>query len=433
MKLLVQIILLNIVISYGGIVFSAAEVIIRTKAEPSSPWVGQKVTLTIDVLAQDGWATIDTFPSIDVYGAYLHRYETQGTRLNETMGGASYSGQRYEVLLFAHKSGELTIDSFPVEVSIKTWGIDASIRSEKLSSEPLVLSISSPDGVNSGDYLPATSNLTAKQVWSSENKEFQTGDAIERTVTRKAENVSAMVFAPFEPVEVDGLSCYPGQPEVNDSFNRGFLTGARIDRVSCILERTGEFTLPEITVSYLNISEKKLDSVLLPGFTFSVVGSSEGLVSSAVTVSTEKDKRIWLLLAASGSLLCICLYYFREELLGIVQQRREEKHNSEQYLFGQVERAAQSGDKNTMLAAIMRWLDRLPEIQQPARLDEFARFSGDKELVSTLLELEQHQKWTIEQNLTLYGELEKGRKSYFRKSPKKDGEKTQLPPVGLLP
>ncbi len=431
MKNLVQIVLLGIVIAYGGIACSAGDVIIRTQVEPSSPWVGQKVTLTIDVLARDSWATINSFPLLDVPGAHLLRYETQGTRLNENISGVSYSGQRYEVLLFAHQSGELTIDPFPVEVSVKTWGTDASTRTENLTTEPLSLSVVPQDGVDPGSYLPATSKFDAKQAWSSGEKEYQTGEVIERTVTRKAEDVSAMVFTPFQLPQIDGMSCYPVQPGVNDSFNRGVLAGTRIDKVSCMLERAGEYSFPDITVSYWNISTKTVDSTSLPGISFTVNGSGEVQASDGKKLNAERGKSIWLPVTAGVVLFGMSLYFFLTKFRLRAQTWQNRRKNSEKYLFKQVEKAFRGGDHYIALAAIMRWLDQLPGLPRPARLDEFARRCGGEEILSIVKDLSSQTSWTGQQRLALYGALKRGRINYFRLNKSETTENSELPFVGL--
>ncbi|MFT5697945.1 MAG: hypothetical protein ACI8ZB_000799 [Desulforhopalus sp.] len=429
MKILLQILLVSLVMGCSGVASSAEDVIVRTKADPSSPLVGQKVTLTVDVLAREGWATIGTFPLLDISGAYLHRYETQGTRLNESIVGVSYTGQRYEMLLFAHQEGELTIAPFPVEVSVKTWGADATSTSHKLSTETLVLSVSNPEGAAPGDYLPVTNRLDAKQTWSSEKKEYQTGDAIERTVTRMAEDVSAMVFAPLKLPEMEGMSCYPGNPEVNDSFNRGVLSGTRIDTISCILERPGEFSFPEITVSYWNIGGGKADGVVLPGTSFTVVVGGQYQRAGGGKQKAGGDNRIWLFLIAFALVAGVFLYFFRDRFLFLTQSKQ--KTISEKNLFKQVQKALNSGDKNRALAAIMCWLDRLRGIQQPARLDEFARKFGDEELLVILADLDKQQNWTIQQCHRFYGALQRGRKNYINQKVESAGNNKELPSVGL--
>jgi len=430
-KYILQIFMVVIVLSSWAMVHAADDVIIRTGGMPEKPLVGQKVVVTIDVLARDGWATLEKFPPMEVPGAYLHRYETQGTRLNETIGGGSYSGQRYEVLLFAYKEGELTIPSFPAEVSVKTWGADAATKKETLSTEPVVLSVSPPEGGAINEYLPVSAKMEAKQRWSSQEEEYNMGDAIEREVTRRGEDISAMVFAPYELPAMEGMSCYMGQPEVEDSFNRGILIGIRKERLSCILEKPGEFRFPDITFAYWNEEKREQERMVLPGFSFSVKGiPGENETGVALKVS---EKKVWsrVSLLVVVCILCLILFICRHRLILVFQQRWDKRHNSEEYLFKKIGMVAENGCRQRMFAAIMRWLDSLPDIQQPGRLDTFAALAGDKVLATFLNDLTSKDDWTSGECHTLFTHLRRARKCYHRKKSITAAHHNNLPAVGL--
>ncbi len=433
MKCIVQILLLCVVISCSRIGCSAEGMIVRIQAEPDSPLVGQKVRLTIDVLAQDGWAYLESFPLLELPGAYLHRYETQGTRINENLHGSNYSGQRYEILLFPHKIGELLVKSLFVEVFVKTWGTEAMTRSEKLSTEPVALLVSPPEGISPGDSLPVTVKLEAKQTWSSQEKKYQVGDAIEREVTRKATDVSAMVFEPLELSNSHGASCYPSQPEVNDSFNRGILEGTRVDKVSCVLEQQGDYTFPDIVVSFWNISTNQVDDLLLSGRTISVKGASGVQTSISRTSATEGTSRSWLFITAGTTVFFFLLWFFTRRQSAFIEKWRNKRKNSEKYLFGQVSKALKTGNKYVALAAIMRWLDHLPETTQPTRFDEFVIRYGDEAMNVTVEDLNAQTTWTNKQCRTLEEVLKQARKKYYHNKQGKKEESKLLPFVGLLP
>ena len=83
----------------------AGDVVLRTAVEPAEAWVGQRVVLQIDVLGEDGWAQISRFGDMDLPGAYLVRTDSQGARLQDTIDGVSYTGQRYEVSIYPQLAG----------------------------------------------------------------------------------------------------------------------------------------------------------------------------------------------------------------------------------------------------------------------------------------------------------------------------------------
>lgn len=431
MKYYLQTLLCLVLLSYSGSLCLGAEVLVRTKGEPATPFTGQKVILTIDVLAKDGWATINSFPLLEIPGAYLHRYETQGTRLSETVNGASYSGQRYELYLFAYKPGELTVEPFSIEITIKTWGSDSSLKTEQHTTKPIQFSVVAPDGVKPGEYLPVTSRLEAQQHWSSEEAEYATGDAVERTVTRKAEDVSGMVFAPFGPPQIDGMSCYLGQGEVSDTFNRGVLTGTRVDTMTCVFEKSGIFTFPERTVSYWDVTKRALDSIVLPETSFTVKGGPEKLQAVAGVVGGAKGRGVWLYTISFIAFFCLALFFFRARILASITRWRKKNHFYEKVNFKNIEKAVKGGDKEKTLAAIMGWLDTLPGLSQPARLDDFVSQTGNSELSLLVAGLQTEPGWNTAECRRLYGLLGKARKTYLQQLAKTTGSIQSLPPIGL--
>ena len=199
-------------------VLAADAVILHAAVTPEEAWVGQKVVLHVDVLAKDGWAQLRKVADAEVDGAYMLRLESQGTRLGETIEGASYSGQRYEFMLFAQRDGKLTIPPAPVDVEVKTWGAGGGTRIERMSLPGVEFIARTPPGAAGLHGLVSTSSLKAKQNWNPETASAMVGDAIKRTITLRAEDVSGMAFAPMQYSEIEGVGIYPNEPAVDDNF-----------------------------------------------------------------------------------------------------------------------------------------------------------------------------------------------------------------------
>ncbi len=142
---------------------AAEDIILRTTVTPEEAWVGQKVVLHVDVLAKDGWAQIRKVADAEVDGVYLLRLESQGTRLSETIEGDSYTGQRYEFMLFAQRDGTLTVPSIPVDIKIRTWGADSDTRIQRMSLPLVRFAARTPPGAEGIRGLISTSKLTATQ------------------------------------------------------------------------------------------------------------------------------------------------------------------------------------------------------------------------------------------------------------------------------
>lgn len=70
-------------------------------------------------------------------GAYVFRSDGQGTRLQETIDGVAYTGQRYEISVYPQRTGEITVPPLPLEVNVKTWGADASQTAQQRGTPAL--------------------------------------------------------------------------------------------------------------------------------------------------------------------------------------------------------------------------------------------------------------------------------------------------------
>ena len=350
-------------------VLAAEEIILRTAVTPGDAWVGQKVVLHVDVLAKDGWAQLRKVTDAEVDGAYLLRLESQGTRLSETIDGDSYTGQRYEFMLFAQRDGKITVPPVPVDVEIKTWGADAGTRIERMSLPLVEFVARTPPGAEGIRGLISTSNLTASQDWDPETDSPVVGDAIKRRITLRAADVSGMAFAPTLHNEMENLGIYPGEPTVEDKFARGDLTGTRVETVTYVVERAGDFELPGVELSWWNIDTQELQYIVLPGLTLQVTGGP-------AVASLPNERSSWSALIPL-LVVVVALLVLGGRLLAGWTAWRQARSETEAAYFRRIRRSARTGDKNAVLSDTMRWLDRINDDSQAARLDLFLQKYGD--------------------------------------------------------
>ena len=362
-------------------VLAADAVILRTAVTPEEAWVGQKVVLHVDVLAKDGWAQLRKVADAEVDGAYMLRLESQGTRLGETIEGASYSGQRYEFMLFAQRDGKLTIPPAPVDVEVKTWGAGGGTRIERMSLPGVEFIARTPPGAAGLHGLVSTSNLKAKQNWNPETASAMVGDAIKRTITLRAEDVSGMAFAPMQYSDIEGVGIYPNEPAVDDNYARGELAGSRAETVTYVFEHAGDIDIPDVYLSWWDISAEELKQIVLPGLSLSVKG---GRIAESGTEVAPYKRFSWLALLA----IAIATISFGRGLTGRWAAWRKSKKEQEATFFRQVRRSARSGDPKAVLRDTMRWLDRINLSGRPARLDQFLMRYGDGQSQAGTLDLD---------------------------------------------
>ena len=367
---------------------ATGNIVLRSSVQPEKAWVGQRVILQIDVLGSDGWTQITGFDDIEISGAYLMRTDSQCTRLQETIDGISYSGQRYEFSIYPQAAGAIEIPAMGVEVTTRAAGVDTAANVQQAQTPVVTILSTIPAGAENIRGLVSTTQLTAEQNWQSSDETLEVGDALERTISLQAVDVSGMAFTPLAHEDIAGVGSYPAQPAVEDTSARGSLSGSRIEVVTYVFEQAGEVQIPDIEFSWWNLAKNELEQVLLPGRLIHVVAGAGGVSGARTLPLKQLEYRYLVALLIIFLLLVYALYFFRKALLKRWDMRWKNRRESEKAYFQLVVKSIRSGKPAAALRNIMRWLDRINDVRDPAQLDVFISRYGDyrsKEVVDQLL------------------------------------------------
>ena len=367
-----------LVLGFAGSAGAAEDIVLRTATNFEEAWIGQRVLLRVDVLTADGWAQITDVGELEISGTYVLRTESQGTRLSETTGGNTYTGQRYTLSLYCQRPGRVEVPAIPVTVTVRQWGVNASETPHERMTPATAFTCKVPQGAEGIRGLISTTRLEANQSWSSEPDTTSLGDAITRTVTLSADDVSGMAFPPMQHPELEGTGVYPGEPSVTDRTDRGTLSSERVETVTYVFEKPGEVELPGIVLPWWDIDAETLQRIELPGLTLEVVGELAPQPGEAAETRAARPRDRALTTTVVVVLIALGLWLGRM-LVRRYRQWWRARLESEPTYFKRVTAALRDGDPVLISSAIMRWLDRLDPGVRPARLDLFLRDHGDDE------------------------------------------------------
>ncbi len=386
-----SIILLLILTLWGAAAIRAAEpptaageeTLARAALSTQAPiWVGQQVVLQVDVLAADGWAQIKGTGDLSVEGAQVVRYESQGTRLNETIGGRAYTGQRYELSLFPGRAGIIRIPPLPIEVEITRWGNGGGKQSARLQTPEVTFEAQVPPGAEGFAELASTPRLTAEQSWASPESRFKVGDALQRSITLTAEALSGMALAPLEHAGGEQVKVYPAEPQVDDRYDRGSLTGRRQVSVTYLFTGEGRVQLPDIVIPWWDTANQQMQRAVLAGREVEIAAAPGGEAAGATRSDSGQLSKAplsrWLQLAGIVlAAVSAAALFFRKQIDSGWTRRRQARRASEQYQFRKFRQAARDDDLAASANRLMAWLDRTHPTAGAARLDLFIDQFGD--------------------------------------------------------
>ncbi|TWU42675.1 BatD family protein [Novipirellula artificiosorum] len=367
-------------------------IVVRTAIQPKQEAiVGQRVLLKIDVLAKDSWANLPSLPNFEVPGAVVYAPPTQSVRLSEAIKGDSYTGQQFEWWLYPQRAGKLRIPSLKLAVELKSFGSDREPVTESKTSDAMTLDVGFAKGAEGMPGIIGTERFSIEQSWSQQETSLKVGDGISRTITRSAEGVPGLVFAPIETPKMVGVRIYPKQPEVENAFNRGSLTSKRVDRMTYVFEAEGEVLLPEIDIAWWDTSDEKLRRETLDARRLTITPAdrptTSGANGSVEPYEDSKSVSRWLILSFIV-LVGLVLHWAWKPIVHRWNGWQSKRRSSERSYFRRFEVAAKSNHPRETLRALVQWWDVADRHSLAPRLDRFFLRYGDRDASAVLVKLE---------------------------------------------
>ncbi|MEX0324831.1 MAG: hypothetical protein AB3N33_01950 [Puniceicoccaceae bacterium] len=348
----------------------------RTSVTQDEVWVGQRVIVHVEVLGKDGWAQIKRYDRMDVPGAFIMRTQSQGVRIQETIGSERYTGQRYELSVFPQRAGLVEVPSFGAEVATRTWGMNASETTQDVIVPGLTFQARMPPGADGIDWLVSTSRLQVEQEWTSLKESVMVGDSIQRSIRVFAVDIPGMAFARIGHPEINGVSTYPKEPLVEDRTDRGTLSGSRTESMAYVFESPGEIQLPPYEFFWWDMQASVLRKELLPGVTVIVEHNPAMTANGSPNQETGSAGKPWWLLLPVAALIFLAVA-FRERFRSRISGWLTKQAASEGIQFRKVRRAVQDGSSQAIMRELMQWLDGMEPEGSPASLTTFLTDYGD--------------------------------------------------------
>ena len=252
-------------------------------------WVGQRVTLIIELLSPGYFAGSPAFDLPSVPGILILQPDGRPMLGSEVVNHTSYTIQRHELTIFPQRAGHIKIPSFPVRFSTRQGA--ASPVLQRLQTDAVSFDANLPPGAEALATLISARDLTATEKWQPEPGAAKAGDAFTRTITFSASDVPAMAFPPFPATEISGLGVYPMAPMLLDQNDRGVTRGERRDSLTYICRRPGQFAVPAARFTWWDPDHHQLRTVDFPARTFEVA-ANPAMPVPPIALSSDPDRNL---------------------------------------------------------------------------------------------------------------------------------------------
>lgn len=276
--------------------------------------VGSTARLEVDVLV-DTWFTAEPqLPPLELPGALVMPPSTEATHLTVQRDGRTLFGLRFSYLITPEEAREYQLPALTIQVS--PGQADAPVA---VATRPLSFLSRLPPGAPAGQRLLVAQSVSVEQHVKRSRPTLQVGDSLTLQLVIEARGAQAMLIPPPAFGEVDGLRRYLRTPQVTplDNGRGAFTGGRRVDTVSYVVDRPGDFQLPAIELPWWDATANQLRQASVPAVTFKAVANASYQAPFSVAEDLRQLGRHtrlhieqhWLLLLGSLLLGAAGLYW----------------------------------------------------------------------------------------------------------------------------
>ena len=206
---------------------------------------------------------------------------TESRTYQSVVGNYTYQVTENTFAIFPQKSGELLIPKSHLIATIGTGrrgGFFDPFGSagKQISRSTKALSVevkSIPDGYPKTHWLPSSAVAMADQ-WSPENPEFKVGEAVTRTIILQAKGLTATALPSIPAPSSNKFKVYPDKADTKSTVDADGIVSQRVESYAFIPTEAGTITLPEIQISWWDVTRDKLQMATLPAKTITVEPSA---------------------------------------------------------------------------------------------------------------------------------------------------------------
>lgn len=430
-------------VEQGGATLPPLTADIRASSESVYP--GQELILTVEISAQSDIGDLNGAP-LELDNADTQALSQNGFRRVDN--GIARQIVELKFSVFAKEPGELVIPRLTYSgVQGGRRSVFGSRGKQIIARTPRMVVDVKPIPDSTQDWFPVK-NVSIRSEWSDNLTTAQVGSPITRTITVTAEGQRSSAIPPLaSPSLSEDYKIYNDKPKLETEATPNGLISTRIESSAVVPSKEGNFTLPEIKVTWWNTQLESWQTSSLAAETITVAPSSSPVASVSSEPASDSglnkpvnyvqsnhaaSARIWQILC--GVLLLICLVQYWALRKKKYHQDKDtddgQASESEQQAWRKLRKALKQDDARSIRESIIVWGNHCLEGNVHFSLNALADQFGTETLQKALADLDQHlfnNRTTLDIDY-LEKVLTETRTS-FKSSKKKKNNDTDLQPL----
>lgn len=344
---------------------------------------GERIELAVDVLVPNFFKAPPEFPLFDLENAIVILPDSRAVNLSDTSGGVQYSGIRRSYEIIPQVAGGYRLPE--VRVAIAFAGDEGQLLKRTISVPLVNFNVEPVPGDWQGQQPFVATSVAVAETLDRDPAKLKAGDTIVRQITITADGTRAMMIPVPDVDTVVGSRLYRQDPILRDDPETG--AGSRAERLTYLVEKQGEITLPSINLKWLDPANAAIQIASVPEvkLTISAAVARQAIAlpsseDAAARAAREKAINRYLgriaLVAVGALLIFAVLYWAGSEAEEFWRRAKKSYRQSERYYFRNARTALAGDDAMAAFQALERWTGKIGF----RSVEEWARSTGDADI-----------------------------------------------------
>jgi len=336
--------------------------------------------------------TVKLYRRVDLAKANLSEPELNDAVIEKLADDANYttqvSGVTYVVIerkyaIFPQKSGAITIKPLILTADVVARGrqnnsfFNSQMTQRRIvKSNPITLNVQPIPATFTDSHWLTAEQVELTQTWSGDTAQMKVGEPLTRTVKLVARGSTVGQIPELNNTKIDPqLKAYNDQPVLHEDKTVAGIVANREEKIAFIPAKAGNYTLPEIQVSWFNTQSQKIEIATLPEMNLNVVaGENTAQAETLAPAAIEEQKKvpttpiseiktenfIWQIVAifsTFGWLITLGFLFFKHKSTSkiIVKPLENPADISLKTCVKQLKNACEFNDANAAKTALLEW------------------------------------------------------------------------------
>ncbi len=322
-------------------------------------YTSQKVTVAVELLSS-AFSITDariTFPASQKY--IVQAPQSASYLGQEEVEGESWQMVHYEYEVYALRAGKIAIPPLSVSFSA-SMGYGQPKKEFDLESDALYFDVRSPAGIKNNKFVLVTDNYALHSQIKPEKQKLIIGDAVELSITQKANNVPDILLQPIRYTSNAYLRVYDKEPVLKTEV-KGKFNVSRTDSFTFVASAEGNVTVSAQEIVWWNSVTEKIEVETTPALSFEILPDPQ------IALDAKKAQQKQLLIYVIALFLIFLSLYavFASKIRNYRQERRRRYVESEEGKFDGLLASIKANDVSGIYMHLYHWLGVIaPELSR---------------------------------------------------------------------